>query len=394
MRSIPLDRYRNIGILASLDAGRTTTTERILAAARREAAAVAVGSPVQKPLPAWFEQDNQRDITLTSAATSCVWRDCRINIIELPTAPHQPEDSAIAALDAAVVLIDGAKGVCDDIGLALARLDALGIVRLVFVNKLDRSDAVLSGLASIGPAQPVLLQLPLQDGGAGLTGIVDLVTGATVSWDGSRHDAASVAGPVPGDLAEAVAAGRVRIRAALTAAGIPADGEDLPIPVRRAIRDNAIVPVLVGSAFRNRGIEILLDAIVDYFPAPSDMQLRAVAVDGRRVDRRPADDEPFAGLAFQTLEDPEAGKLTFVRIYSGVVATGNLMLNSVSTSPEQIGPMVRMHANHTESVHEAHAGDVVGLFGLEHTMTGDTLCDPAAPVILERIPASAGRTKH
>jgi elongation factor G len=154
------------------------------------------------------------------------------------------------------------------------------------------------------------------------------------------------------------------------------------------------VPVLCGSAFRNRGIHRLLDAVVDYLPAPSEVALNVLAADGHAIERHASDDEPFTGLASQTVDDPSAGKLTFIRIYSGVVATGSQMLNSVTTSPERIGRMVRMHANHTEEINEARAGDIVALSGLTHTTTGDTLCDPAAPVTLERMPALAGRVKH
>lgn len=392
MRAIPLDRYRNIGILASQDAGRTTTTERMLAAAGRAA-------------PGWVEQDNERAITLTSAATSCVWRDCRINIVDLPAADRLTRDGALSVLDAAVLLIDGVRGVTDEIAAALAAIEARSLPRLVFVNKLDQPGAdlaaILRALAARAAGQPVLLQRPI---GGALAGLVDLVEETAVLWPAAPYDAPAAEVAVPAAVAGDVAAERAAlVIAAASGAGVADTGvpdagalaaDALKVRLREAVRAGRLVPVLVGSAFRNRGIGALLDAIVDYLPAPSELTLHAVAADGSAVERRPADEEPFAGLAFQTLDDPASGTLTFVRIYSGVVARGAVMLNSVSMSPERIGPMVRIQANHAEPIEEAGAGDIVALAGLKNTTTGDTLCDPTAPVILERVPASAGRAKH
>jgi elongation factor G len=378
-RTIPLDRYRNIGILATPDAGRTTTTERLLAATAREESAARGHVRASDMVPAWVEQDNERDITLTSAATSCVWRDCRINIVELPASTQLADGDAFSVLDGAVVVIDGVAGVTPAVATALGRAEDRGVGRLVFVNKLDREGADLDGVVAAISAQggmpAVLLQLPI-GAGAGLKGLVDLVGQQATLWT-ETYDSPGEDGPIPYELAAAAEAARAKIVA------LVAPGQDDLAPsalrekLREAVLAGRVVPVLCGSAFRNRGIRRLLDAVVDYLPAPQG-----------------SDEAPFSGLAFQTVDDPSAGKLTFVRIYSGVVATGGQMLNSVTTSPEKIGRMVRMHANHTEEIKEAHAGDIVALAGLTHTTSGDTLCDPAAPVILERLPASAGRVKH
>lgn len=394
-RTVPLDRYRNIGILARLDAGRTTVTERILAVTDRPDPA-AEGARAALGMPAWVEQDNERQITLTSAATSCVWRDCRITIVELSAAGRQGGDRALTILDGAVLVIDGVAGVTDGVAALFDDIEAQGLARLVFVNKLDREgadlSAVVAAIAARGTAQPVLLQLPI-GAGAGLRGIVDLIDMRATLWRDAGHDAPAEEVEIPSDLLAAAQAARAEIGAAVGETG--SDVALLRQAVKTAVRSGSIVPVLCGSAFRNRGVRRLLDAVVDYLPAPSDLAAhKGVAADGNRVERRPADDEPFSGVAFQTVDDPMSGRLTFVRIYSGVVATGGSMLNSVTASPEKIGRMVRMHANHTEEIKEARAGDIVALAGLEHTTTGDTLCDPDAPVILERMPATAGRAKH
>ncbi|HVJ55186.1 MAG TPA: GTP-binding protein [Aliidongia sp.] len=389
-RTIPLDRYRNIGIMASLDAGRTTTTERLLSVAGC-GDAPALGD---RRVPNWIEQDNERDITQTSAATSCFWRDCRINIVELPVAQRQADHGALAVLDGAVLVIDGVAGLTPVVLAALDEAEARGIALLVFVNKLDRTDAdlgsVVRQIAARGRAKPVLVQLPI---GPGLQGLIDVVEGEATIWS-AGFETPGADGPVPSELAAETAAMREQIVALVAPEADEIDAAALKQRLREAVLAGRVLPVLCGSAFRNRGVRRLLDAIVDYLPAPSELLLKAVAADGQAVARRAADDEPFAGLAFQTVEDPTAGTLTFVRIYSGVMATGGQMLNSITTSPERIGRMVRMHANHAEEIEEARAGDIVALTGLQHTTTGDTLCDPAAPVILDRVPASAGRAKH
>jgi len=259
-----------------------------------------------------------------------------------------------------------------------------GVPRLVFVNKLDEAGAALGslvdGLKARGAAEPVLVQLPLD----GFNGVVDLIEMRATLWTGAAGESVEI----PADIAAEAQAARSRLLVGLGLAH-DADAAAIRQALRKDVVAGRVMPVLCGSAFRNRGVVELLDAIVAYLPAPSEVTVRhGRAVDGGHVERRAADDEPFSGVAFRTVED-----MTFVRIFSGVVATGSQMLNSVSASPERIGRMIRMHANHTEEIEEARAGDIVALAGLKHTTIGDTLCDPAAPVILEPVPASAGRVK-
>jgi small GTP-binding protein len=289
-RTIPLDRYRNIGILARLDAGRTTVTERILAVTDRPDPA-AEGARAALGKPAWVEQDNERQITLTSAATSCVWQDCRITIVELSAAGRQGGDRALGVLDGVVLVIDGVAGVADGVAALFDDTEAQGLARLVFVNKLDREgadlSAVVAAIAARGSVKPVLLQLPI-GAGAGLRGIVDLVEMQATLWRDAGHDAPAEEVEIPSDLLAAAQLARAEIVAA-----VGAEGSDVAVlrqALKIAVRSGSIVPVLCGSAFRNRGIRRLLDAVVDYLPAPSDLAAHAgVAADGNRVERRPAD---------------------------------------------------------------------------------------------------------
>ncbi|MGB8842952.1 MAG: GTP-binding protein [Aliidongia sp.] len=395
-RTIPLDRYRNIGILASPDAGRTTTTERLLAASAVGDSSVTGAGRSSASVLSWVEQDNERGITLTSAATSCFWRDCRINIVELSATGHLADDGALSVLDGAVIVVDGVAGMTAAVEAALAQTRERGIACLVFVNKLDRAGADLDGIVAAisarGRGDALLLQVPV-GAGTGLKGLIDPIGNQATIW-ADAFDSPGEKGPIPQPFSAEAAEARARIVAAVAPELDGPDAVTLRAKLHEAVRSGRIVPVLCGSAFRNRGIHRLLDAVVDYLPAPSEVTLKLLAADGRAFERHASDDEPFAGLAFQTVDDPSAGKLTFVRIYSGVVAAGGQMLNSVTASPERIGRMVRMHANHAEEVKEARAGDIVALSGLTHTTTGDTLCDPATPVILERMPALAGRVKH
>lgn len=389
---IPLDRYRNIGLLASLDAGRTTTTERILTATARDLGASADGSSVGS---AWIQQDNHRDITLTSAATSCVWRGCQINLIELPTADRIPLAGAVAVLDGAVLVVDATRRVTA--GMAAILGDTGRLARIVFVNKLDLPgadlDAVLAELRRHSASRPVVLQLPIGVA-QGLDGIVDLLTRQVRYYSVGQPDVLSAEAPVPSELGDTVETLRRDLVASVLPGETDVDAETVTAALREAVAAGRLLPVLAGSAFRNRGIRRLLDGIVDYLPAPSELSVSILGADGTAAERRAADDEPFSGLAFQTVDDPSRGKLTFVRIYSGVVAKGSVALNTTTTNPERIGALVRIHANHTESIDEARTGDVVAVAGLQHTTTGDTLCDPAVPVTLGRIPAFGRRVKH
>jgi elongation factor G len=357
-RSIPIDRYRTIGILASQDAGRTTTTERILA----------VAEPAAR---------DERAITMTTAATSCLWNGCRLHIVELPGISRPVDAASLASVDAVVVVVDAERGITAEVGAVLAQAQSLGLARLVFVNKLDRANVDLARIVEAIPGG-ALLQLPI-GAGTGLAGLVDLVSLGGVFWRDARADAVPECGEVPAELAEAAEAARRHLAALL---GVAVETAALAGAIRAAARAGSMVPVLCGSAFFNRGTRRLLDAVVDYLPSPADVALTVTAADGNIVARHASDEEPFAGLAFRTVADPAAGTLTFVRIYSGVLATGARVVNAGPMSGEHIGAMMRIHANRAEAVDEARTGDIVALVGLQHTISGDTLCDPAAPVIL------------
>jgi elongation factor G len=360
-RAIPIDRHRTIGVLASQDAGRTTTTERIIAIA--EAAE-----------PAYAGRD-ERAITVTSAATSLDWQGCRLNIVELPGIGRKVDQAAESAVDGIVFVIDAERGVTPEIAAALARITTAGLAALVFVNKLDRIGADLQGLVREIPGG-VLLQLPI-GAGAGLRGLVDLVAMIGRFWPEAPLDASAETGPVPEEM---VAEAHEARAALIEAAGGVASPEGLQAAIRVAVRETRLVPVLCGSAFRNRGVRGLLDAVARYLPAPSDVKRPALSVEGD-VMRLGTDEEPFTAVAFRSVG--EAGsRLTFVRVISGVAVTGERLLNAVSMRAETIGEMIRIRANHTETVDEARTGDVVALAGLDHTIPGDTLCDPAAPVVL------------
>ncbi|HLY57437.1 MAG TPA: GTP-binding protein [Stellaceae bacterium] len=359
--AIPIDRYRTIGILASQDAGRTTTTERILAIAE-------LSDAMADPMA------DERAITQTSGATSCDWHGHRLNLIELPALGRPVDSAAMNAIDAVVVVVDAERGVTPEVDAALAQAASRGLARLVFVNKLDRAGSDFEAIAR-SVAQGLPLQLPI-GAGAGLAGLVDVVGMIGLLWP-ANADAAEH-GVIPSEFQAAAAAAH---QALATAVG-GKDGAALGPAIREAVRAGTLVPVLCGSAFRNRGTRRLLDAIVDYLPAPSDVAHKAFAADGTEIEQQASDDASFAGLAFRTVSEPTAGRMTFLRVYAGALATGDRVFNPASRRDERVGPMIRVRAKHSETVETARAGDVVALAGLEHTSSGDTLCDPSAPVIL------------
>ena len=360
-RVIPIDRYRTIGILASQDAGRTTTTERILAIAGAAEGVVR----------------DERAITVTSAATSIDWQGCRLNIVELPGIGRKADEAAERAVDAVVAVVDAERGVTPELEAALAQAAARGLARLVFVNKLDRVGADLDGFAAAIPGG-ALLQLPV-GAGSGLGGIVDLVGMAGRFWNDRALDAPAETGPVPAALQGPAEAARARL---VALAGASAEPRALAAGLRKAVGAGALVPVLCGSAFRNRGVRLLLDAIAAYLPAPSDIERQTVSAEGVASALLASDEAAFAGLAFRTVNDPARGRLVFVRVCSGVAAAGQTLVDGATLRPERVGAILRIRADHIETVDEARTGDVVAFAGLDHTTSGDALCDPAAPVIL------------
>ncbi len=399
-RTTPLDRYRNIGIMAHIDAGKTTTTERILYYTGRsyKIGEVHEGTATMD----WMEQEQERGITITSAATTCFWRDHRINIIDTPGHVDFTieVERSLRVLDGAVAVFDSVAGVEPQSETVWRQADRYDVPRICFVNKMDRVGAdffrCVEMIADRLGATPLVTQLPV-GAESDFVGVVDLIKMKAIVWKDETLGAEFYETEIP----DALAAEAESWRAKLVETAVEIDDDALEAylggeepdaaTLRRCIRkgtiDGNFVPVLCGSAFKNKGVQPLLDAVVDYLPSPADVAaIRGVKAGAdEEIVRRSSDDEPFAALAFKVMTDPYVGSLTFVRIYSGVIATGAQVMNTVKGKRERIGRMLLMHANSREEIKEARAGDIVALAGLKNTSTGDTLSDPAHPVVLERM---------
>ena len=399
-RTTPLDQYRNIGIMAHIDAGKTTTTERILYYTGKsyKLGEVHDGNATMD----WMEQEQERGITITSAATTCFWRDHRINIIDTPGHVDFTieVERSLRVLDGTVAIFDSVAGVEPQSETVWRQADKYGVPRICFVNKMDRVGAdffrCVEMLIDRLGANPVVMQLPI---GAeeNFTGLVDLVTMKAIIWKEETLGAEFEEADIPDDLAEEAALHREKmIETALeqddTALeayleGTEPDVETLKKCLRSGTISGDFIPVFLGSAFKNKGVQPLLDAVVDYLPSPIDV----AAIKGTKansdevIERRSADDEPFAALAFKIMNDSFVGSLTFIRVYSGVVESGQRIMNTVKDKRERVGRMLLMHSNTREDVNEARAGDIIALAGLKDTTTGDTLCDANNLVVLERI---------
>ena len=399
-RTAPLGRYRNIGIMAHIDAGKTTTTERVLYYTGRsyKLGEVHDGNATMD----WMEQEQERGITITSAATTCAWRDHRINIIDTPGHVDFTieVERALRVLDGAVAVFDSVAGVEPQSETVWRQADKYSVPRICFVNKMDRVGADFFRCVEMIDdrlgASPLVAQLPI-GAESGFSGVVDLVAMKAVRWLDESLGAKFETGEIPADMAEEAAKRRAalveqaveRDEAALEAylEGEEPSEETLRACIREGTIAGAFVPVLCGSAFKNKGVQPLLDAVVDYLPSPLDVAaVRGVAPNSdREVVRENDDSAPFSGLAFKIMNDPYVGSLTFVRVYSGVLEAGTSMLNAVKGRRERVGRMLLMHANSREDVKEARTGDIVALAGLKNTTTGDTLADPSSPVVLERM---------
>jgi elongation factor G len=399
-RTTPLERYRNIGIMAHIDAGKTTTTERILYYTGRsyKIGEVHEGTATMD----WMEQEQERGITITSAATTCFWNDHRINIIDTPGHVDFTieVERSLRVLDGAVAVFDSVAGVEPQSETVWRQADKYRVPRICFVNKMDRIGAdffrCVAMIRERLGATPVVLTLPV-GAEADYVGNVDLLYQRAVIWKDDTLGAEFEFRPIPAAL-EAQAA---EYRHALIETAVEFDdaalerylGGEEPDPdtLKRCIRKGALahklVPVLCGSAFKNKGVQSLLDAVVDYLPSPLDVPpIQGIKPNSDQVvERRTGDDEPFAALAFKIMSDPFVGTLAFVRVYSGVVESGSYMMNTVKGQRERIGRILQMHANTREEVKDARAGDIVALVGLKNTTTGDTLSDIDRQVILERM---------
>lgn len=399
-RTTPLKDYRNIGIMAHIDAGKTTTTERILYYTGRshKIGEVHDGAATMD----WMEQEQERGITITSAATTCFWNDHRINIIDTPGHVDFTieVERSLRVLDGAVAVFDGVAGVEPQSETVWRQADKYSVPRMCFVNKLDRTgadffrcvDMIVDRLGAI----PLVTQLPIGME-ADFLGVVDLVKMQAIIWKDESLGAEYEYTDIPADLKDQADEYRAKLIEVAVEAdddameayleGNEPDEAGLKALIRKGAIEQIFVPVLCGTAFKNKGVQPLLDAVVDYMPSPLDVP----AIKGidpktdEETDRKSDDDEPFAALAFKIMNDPFVGSLTFARIYSGKLETGSSVLNTVKEKRERVGRMLLMHSNSREDIKEAAAGDIVAIAGLKDTTTGDTLCDPNRPVILERM---------
>jgi elongation factor G len=399
-RTTPLDRYRNIGIMAHIDAGKTTTTERVLYYTGKsyKLGEVHEGTATMD----WMEQEQERGITITSAATTCIWRDHRINIIDTPGHVDFTieVERSLRVLDGAVAVFDAVAGVEPQTETVWRQADKYEVPRICFVNKMDRIGAnffrCVDMIVDRLGAKPVVTQLPV-GAEADFDGIVDLITMKAVIWKDETLGAEFETTEIPKDLQETAAKHREKLIEAVLEkddAALEAylEGKQPDeATIRKCIRAGTItgdfVPVLLGAAFKNKGVQPLLDAVVDYLPSPTDVPaiVGTKAGTDEIIERNNSDEEPFAALAFKIMNDPFVGTLTFIRVYSGVIETGQGVINTVKDKRERVGRMLLMHANSREDVKEARAGDIVALAGLKDTTTGDTLSDPNIQVVLERM---------
>jgi elongation factor G len=398
-RTTPLQRVRNIGFMAHIDAGKTTTTERVLfyTGVTHRMGEVHDGQATMD----WMVQEQERGITITSAATTCFWQDHRINIIDTPGHVDFTieVERSLRVLDGVVAVFDAVAGVEPQSETVWRQADRYGVPRLAFVNKMDRVGADLFRCQQMMRerlnANPVLVQLPL---GAEdrFQGIIDLVNFTAVVYKDKSQGLEFEVREIPGEYLEQAREERIRMLEALSEVDDELmerylGDEDIPVAmIRRALRHGTVslklVPVLCGSAFKNKGVQPLLDAVVDYLPSPADKPpVKGLNPKGELEERPAADDAPLAALAFKLLTDPYVGHLTFLRLYSGSLTSGAAVLNATKGTKERIGRLLKMHANKREEISEAYAGDIVAAVGLRHTTTGDTLCDERQPITLEAL---------
>jgi len=399
IRQVPLERLRNIGIMAHIDAGKTTTTERILyyTGKNYKIGEVHEGAATMD----WMPQEQERGITITSAATTAFWRDHRINIIDTPGHVDftVEVERSLRVLDGAIAVFDAVAGVEPQTETVWRQGNKYGVPRICFINKMDRVganfDRCVQMIRDRLDAVPAVIQLPLGVEN-GFRGVIDVVRQRAIVWEEGMGDKYHDE-PVPPELEEATEQAHHDLidvlsnyDEALMEAYLSDEEiteEMLRASIREATIHNQIVPVLCGSAFKNKGVQPLLDAVVDYLPSPLDIPAATgTDLSGTEVlTREPSDDAPFAALAFKIMTDPYVGKLTYFRVYSGVLEKGSTVLNSTKDKRERIGRLLLMHANHREDIEVAHAGDIVAAVGLKSTTTGDTLCDPSAPIVLESL---------
>ncbi len=398
-RAFPLEKTRNIGIIAHIDAGKTTTTERILYYTGRiyKIGEVHEGSATMD----WMEQERERGITITAAATTAEWKDHRINIIDTPGHVDftVEVERSLRVLDGGVVVFDGVAGVEPQSETVWRQADRYNVPRICFVNKMDRTgasfwrcvDMIKERLGAI----PVPVQIPI-GAESSFKGIVDLIENRAYIYTDDR-DSIVESQDIPADITEEARLQREKMIELIVESddeltlryleGEEISPEELKAAMRRATIDSRLVPVLCGSALKNKGVRLLLDAVIDYLPSPKEVPpVKGLEPGSDEWVERPTDENvPFAALVFKIVADPYVGRLAYFRVYSGRATTGSFLLNSVKGKKERIGRLLQMHANHREDIQEVYAGDIAAIVGLKDTFTGDTLCDPTSPIVLESI---------
>ncbi|MCW5968400.1 MAG: elongation factor G [Blastocatellales bacterium] len=400
-RQAPLNKFRNIGIMAHIDAGKTTTTERILfyTGVSYKIGEVHEGTATMD----WMEQEQERGITITSAATTCFWKrsgeEYRINIIDTPGHVDFTieVERSLRVLDGAVAVFDAVAGVQPQSETVWRQADKYNVPRIAFINKMDRPgadfDHAVDTLRTRLAANPVCVQMPI---GAEdqFKGVIDLIEMKSVVWRDETRGAEYILEDIPADLREAAEAAREHMVEAIAnnddeiatkyLEGGEISGAELRAALRRGCIAIRLVPVVCGTAFKNKGVQPLLDAVIDYLPSPLDISA-VIGTDkrGEEVERRADDKEPFSALVFKIMADKHVGQLSFARIYSGTLKSGSYVYNSTKDTRERVGRILKMHANKREDIEEAYAGEIVAVAGLKQVTTGDTICSESQPVILE-----------
>jgi elongation factor G len=399
-RQYPIEKYRNIGIIAHIDAGKTTTTERVLfyTGITHKIGEVHEGEAVMD----WMDQERERGITITSAATTCFWKDHQVNIIDTPGHVDftVEVERSLRVLDGGVVVFDGKEGVEPQSETVWRQADKYNVPRICFINKIDKEGAdfyyALKTIWDRLTPNAVAVQIPIGERGE-FSGVVDLLKMKAYTFSGKMGEIV-VEGEIPAELLDKAKEWREKMVEKIsetddTLTGKYLGGEEITIEelrsaLRQAVIDVALIPVFTGTALRNKGVQLVLDAVVDYLPSPLDVPaIKGFDVNDetKEVEIKPNDEAPFSALAFKVATDPFVGQLTFFRVYSGVLKAGSYILNSSKGEKERVGRILQMHSNHREEITEIYSGGIGALVGMKNTTTGDTLCDPEKPVLLESI---------
>ncbi|MBI3559986.1 elongation factor G, partial [Candidatus Gottesmanbacteria bacterium] len=399
-RDVTLDRVRNIGIIAHIDAGKTTTTERILFYTGRsyKIGDIDEGTTVMD----WMDQERERGITIVSAATTTFWNGYRFNIIDTPGHVDftAEVERSLRVLDGGITVLDAEEGVQSQSETVWHQADKYNVPRLCFINKMDKIGAdfraTITSIEERLGARTAVMVVPIGREHE-FAGIVDLLTRKAYVWGSDELGAKFDEIEIPGELKDDVETSRHALVERISETddtliekflgGVEPDVEELKAALRRAVIAYKLVPIYAGSSLRNKGVQPLLDAVVDYLPSPLDLPalMGTHPKTGEKVERKRVSDEAFSGLAFKIQIDPHVGKLTYVRIYSGTLASGSYIYNSSKGSKERVGRLLLMHANQREEIKEAYAGEIVAVVGFKDTITGDTVCEPDKPIILEKI---------